>query len=451
MTSEWLGQSMSREMARRMVRLMLVLAISVSLGSSPAKAGVVWSAGSSMPTARYGLAAAVADEKLYVIGGSNGGYGGVGVNVSLGTVEMYDPGGAAWVTKQDMPTVRNGLAAVELNGLIYAIGGYSTGWGFNTGKVATVEVYNTASNTWTVRASMPTARSGLAAAVVNGKIYTFGGASLGTNDKVEEYDPILNGWTTKASMPTARSGLGAATVNGIIYVIGGNSSSFPYYLSTVEAYDPLSNTWTTRAPMPTGRSGLVVVALEDKLYAIGGRNADSLALSVVEEYDTVANAWRAVGNLAVGRDGSAAGVAGPLLFVTGGYGGTYLNGFEIGRVQPDSTTNASNPAGLPPDPFADGSIWKASFIILPNVLRLSTASTLTFRLRGEPLATSTLNIYDETGGFIASFQTDLDSDGWGLIAYNGASVNGSALALGVYWAVANGGGIHIKQRFLILE
>ena len=53
---------------------------------------------------------------------------------------------------------------------------------------------------------------------------------------VEEYDPSTDTWTSKASMPTARYLLGAAaTSNGKIYAIGGSSNG-TNLLSTVEEY-----------------------------------------------------------------------------------------------------------------------------------------------------------------------------------------------------------------------
>ena len=66
-------------------------------------------------------------------------------------------------------------------------------------------------NTWTSLALMPTPRRELVIAAVNGKIYAIGGfygtdrfsAALNVN---EEYNPATNTWTNKTSMPTARWG-----------------------------------------------------------------------------------------------------------------------------------------------------------------------------------------------------------------------------------------------------
>ena len=89
-------------------------------------------------------------------------------------------------------------------------------------NLASNEAYDPASNSWEQRAPMPTARSGIAAAVLEGRIFVFGGeAPTGTFNQVDAYDPRSNGWSSHARMSTARHGLGAAAVAGRIYVVSG--------------------------------------------------------------------------------------------------------------------------------------------------------------------------------------------------------------------------------------
>jgi len=158
--------------------------------------------------------------------------------------------GNVWVSVAPMPTARNGLAAAAVNGKIYAIGGLAAGLAASFNRLNTVEVYDSNSNSWSTVASMPTARDSLAAAVLNGKIYAIGGFSSNTPlDTVEVYDPVSNSWTTSSAiggspgtvvpMPTARWGLAAAAVNGKIYAIGG-INTMGQYVNTVEVYDPIS-------------------------------------------------------------------------------------------------------------------------------------------------------------------------------------------------------------------
>src|SRR5436190_665394 len=80
-----------------------------------------------------------------------------------------------WARRR-LPTPRGGQAVVAAgNGQIYALGGVD-----DRGRtVATVEAYDPATDRWVSRAAMPTARSGLGAAFLGGRIYAIGGLSAG--------------------------------------------------------------------------------------------------------------------------------------------------------------------------------------------------------------------------------------------------------------------------------
>src|SRR5260370_889622 len=158
--------------------------------------------------------------------------------------------GNVWVSVAPMPTARNGLAAAAVNGKIYAIGGLAAGLAASFNRLNQVEVYDSNSNSWSTVASMPTARDSLAAAVLNGNIYAIGGFSSNTPlDTEEVYDHVSNSWTTSSAiggspgtvvpMPTARWGLAAAAVHGKVYAIGG-INTMGQDGKTDEVYDPLS-------------------------------------------------------------------------------------------------------------------------------------------------------------------------------------------------------------------
>ena len=84
------------------------------------------------------------------------------------------------------------------------------------------------SEAWTQLASMPTARSENAAAVVEHTIYVsggFGGKVLtGENHaltSVEAFDPQRGVWEFGPNLPLALHGVPAVNVDGTIYVLGG--------------------------------------------------------------------------------------------------------------------------------------------------------------------------------------------------------------------------------------
>ena len=121
------------------------------------------------------------DGKIYVIGG----YGG------SQRVDEYDPSTDTWTTKSVIPSARRSLSTSALDGKIYAFGGYVPGVSGHPG-VATVEVYDPATDTWTTAPDMPTGRFGPRTSVVDGKIYAIGGMEKWITSAyrtVEECDP----------------------------------------------------------------------------------------------------------------------------------------------------------------------------------------------------------------------------------------------------------------------
>jgi N-acetylneuraminic acid mutarotase len=99
-------------------------------------------------------------------------------------------------------------------------------------------VYDPATNVWTTKASMPTARWGAAAGVIDGKLFVAGGrgTDLSVLTKMEMYDPASNSWGVRAKMLTGREGAGAAVIGGVLHVLGGTGGSDTGALTTNESY-----------------------------------------------------------------------------------------------------------------------------------------------------------------------------------------------------------------------
>ena len=178
----------------------------------------------------------------------------------------------SWKTMADMPTSRSGLGVAVVNGKIYVIGG--TGGG---GYLNTNEEYDPATNTWATKKPMPTPRASFGIAVYQNKIYCIGGgvdSFEGVTGVNEVYDPLTDTWTTKPSMPTAREFLCANVVNGKIYLIGGSKPFNPNDPSFVpninEVYNSATDSWTTKTPPPVNVSNYASAVVNNKIYVIGG-------------------------------------------------------------------------------------------------------------------------------------------------------------------------------------
>jgi N-acetylneuraminic acid mutarotase len=123
---------------------------------------------------------------------------------------------------------------------------------------------------------MPLARSDLGAAVVDGKIYVFGGCRVTKGHvtylrNVNVYDPATNAWSdAPADMPTARAGMYAvATLGGKIVVPGGWAGGAKP-LGVVEIYSVRHNSWTTGPNMLTPRAEMGVVSKGGRVFTVGG-------------------------------------------------------------------------------------------------------------------------------------------------------------------------------------
>jgi N-acetylneuraminic acid mutarotase len=196
----------------------------------------------------------------------------------------------SWITRPPMPNAKSGLAVAVVNGKIYAIGSDGTN-----------EEYDPATLTWTTKQSIPTPRSSSGIAVYQNKIYVIGGSNgfdpatgLPTLCSLNEvYDPLTDTWETKKPMPTNRSQLSANVVNSKIYLIGGRTGGQYSTVDLNEVYDPETDSWTTKAPVPYPVVLYASAVVDDKIYIIGGQDefADSMNLDLVQIYDLATDTW----------------------------------------------------------------------------------------------------------------------------------------------------------------
>lgn len=231
-----------------------------------------WQTKPPLSEEKTGLAAVTTDapapetgSRIYAIGGWTG-------FTDLATVEVFDPQANVWTTAAPMPTARFGMGAAVTQGRIHVVGGHQK----DVGVLTAHEVYEPATNTWSQAAPMPTARYWLdATAAPDGLVYAIGGLGSNAYNTVEAYDPVADSWTTRAPMPTGRQGL--ATVlgpDGLIYAIAGFHS--PNLFAIVETYNPATDTWSSAPPLPKAVIWLAAaVGPNGLIYAIGGTRHDS--------------------------------------------------------------------------------------------------------------------------------------------------------------------------------
>src|ERR687898_927983 len=143
------------------------------------------------------------------------------MSISTNNDSAYAQGGSSqsvtsspWTTGAPIPTPRSEIAGAALNGKVYIIGGFD-----ETGQsTTTVEVYDPIADKWTTAATLPQPLDHTAAASYDGKLYVVGGGYLSRDalsDKLFIYDPTINKWTEGADLQAAR---GALTGHQIWYI-----------------------------------------------------------------------------------------------------------------------------------------------------------------------------------------------------------------------------------------
>lgn len=220
-----------------------------------------WSVLEPLPLPLHHTGAAAAAGRIFVAGG----YTDLEFRVDNPRAFAFDPTSGSWSRIADMPAPRAGHALAASGGSIYAVGGVGPG-------SAEVWAYDPESNEWeTGLAPMPTPREHLTVVAAGGLIYAIGGRAGGRNlATVEVYDPVSDGWEELPGLPTPRSGLSGALVDGAIHVGGGEDLLLERTFDEHEILDLSNLEWRSGTPLTSPRHGLASAGIDGTWYVLGG-------------------------------------------------------------------------------------------------------------------------------------------------------------------------------------
>jgi len=179
-----------------------------------------WETKKAMPTVRGSFQASVVSGKIHLIAND--------------VHDVYDVATDSWSAGKPMPISYPAYVASStvFDGRIHLMGGDET------------QVYDPASDSWSLGAASPVRVSAPGVCATTGvmalkRIYVFGGTVGFLNETAvtQVYDPENDSWTLGASMPTARTGPATAVVDDVIYVIGGGYG-WGYSANVNEQYIP---------------------------------------------------------------------------------------------------------------------------------------------------------------------------------------------------------------------
>lgn len=262
-----------------------------------------WTLTGSLNVARANFTATLLQNgQVLVVGGRDNNY------TPLASAELYNPSTGTWTTTGSLHTARYDHTATLLqNGQVLVAGGYrmdpST---YSTIPLASAELYNPATGTWTTTGSLHTGRAFDTMTLLNnGQVLVAGGLgqAVGTTINIlasaELYTPSTGTWKTTGSMNAARTGHTATLLNnGLVLVAAGEGSSF---LTSAELYDPSKGKWTLTGSLNNARDQHAATLLSNGQVLIAGGSNGNACLASAELYTPSTGKWTLTGSLNTAR------------------------------------------------------------------------------------------------------------------------------------------------------
>jgi N-acetylneuraminic acid mutarotase len=289
-----------------------------------------WTPTGNMNEARaYQTATLLPDGQVMVSGGNSNSSAFFDARSSI---EVYNPAQGKWTPAGTMEQPRIGHTATLLSdGRVLLAGGISNS--FTAGPAFfSAEIYDPVHGTNGPTASMHSPHAFHSATLLpNGTVLVTGGftesqiSSATATNATEIYDPASDTWTVTGTLNTARWAHRAVLLpGGEILAVGGATNASDYSLHSSELYDPTVNpstgTWTFTGSMQNARRSLTATLLPNgKVLVTGGENGSGSAYTICELYDPLTGVWSNTGSLNFSRFHHAATLlANGKVLVTGG-------------------------------------------------------------------------------------------------------------------------------------
>ncbi|MEX2400232.1 MAG: kelch repeat-containing protein [Rhodothermales bacterium] len=278
------------------VIVVAVLVVIVQLFQSTTEERMAaWTSESPSSIARTEGAGAVYEGKLFVVAGFARDV--IATHVS----EMYDPTSDRWSFLAPIPRAVSHVGAALVDGRIWIVGGFE---GDHPGPaVDIVQIYDIATDIWTVGPSLPSPRASGTLALLGRNLHYVGGLLPDRQTDIGDHlvldvDRPENGWTAAAPLPQPRNHLSSGVFEGKLYAVGGQfgHDGGRTLSAHIHVYDFASDTWSRKANLPLRRSHAEASTFfyNRQLIMAGGVGPGpnrTASLDLMTAYDPRSDSW----------------------------------------------------------------------------------------------------------------------------------------------------------------
>ena len=182
-------------------------------------------------------------EVLLTGGADNGGV--------LATAATFAPSTGSWTfTTSPMSTPRaHHTATLLTSDAVLVAGGNADAEGAGGTGLASTELFDLATETWSATGSLPARRFHTATLLPSGKVLVAGGSDFAGSylQGAQLYDPATGSWSATGSLNVARDQHAATLLSSGKVLVAGGETVAALPVAAVEVFDPATGTWTTVA------------------------------------------------------------------------------------------------------------------------------------------------------------------------------------------------------------
>ncbi len=302
-----------------------VMVVGGGVGSIPIAASEIFEAGSGawsgsgrLVHARRGHRAAVLEDGSVLVAG------GIAQGKLLASAELHGRSPAAsWASTGQLSEPRLGHTLTVLrDGRVLVTGGTGRAGPPSRGSqtvrpIASAEVFDPRTQRWSAAGQMSVPRFEHTASLLpDGRVLIAGGLGIRSGETVpvasaELYNPATRTFSRTGEMASARTDHAAATLqDGRILVSGGDGGTAP--LASAEIFDPAREAWSGAASLARTRRGHSATPLQDGTVLVTGGESfvggARSSLTSAERFDPSRNVWRSAGDMSCPRSEQGAAI-----------------------------------------------------------------------------------------------------------------------------------------------